>query len=235
MTASLARTIATIVTVIVVGATGTAQAQPGFHLIDATIDGIHAEMRAGRLSCTQLVQAYIDRIKAYDQAGPKLNAIQNVNPGALKQAAELDTKLKASGALAGSLHCIPVLIKDQFDTSFMPTTYGSALFKTFVPERNAAVVDRLQAAGAIILAKTNMGEFALAYSGSAFGDCHNAYDPSRSPSGSSCGTGAGIAANFGAVGVGEDTAARCAARPRTTTWSACDRRCNSPAAMACSQ
>jgi len=182
-----------------------APAQPRFRLIEATIDGIHAEMRAGRLSCTQLVQAYIDRIKAYDQAGPKLNAIQNVNPQALKQAAELDAGLKASGALAGPLHCIPVLIKDQFDTNFMPTTYGSALFKTFVPERNAAVVDRLQAAGAIILAKTNMGEFALAYSGSAFGDCHNAYDPSRSPSGSSCGTGAGIAANFGAVGIGEDT------------------------------
>ena len=182
-----------------------APAQPRFRLIEATIDGIHAEMRASRLSCTQLVQAYIDRIKAYDQAGPKLNAIQNVNPQALKQAAELDAGLKASGALAGPLHCIPVLIKDQFDTNFMPTTYGSALFKTFVPERNAAVVDRLQAAGAIILAKTNMGEFALAYSGSAFGDCHNAYDPSRSPSGSSCGTGAGIAANFGAVGIGEDT------------------------------
>ena len=66
-------------------------------------------------------------------------------------------------------------------------------------------MERLQAAGAIILAKTNMGEFAVAYSGSAFGDCHNAYDPKRSPSGSSCGTGAGIAANFGAVGIGEDT------------------------------
>src|SRR5262249_24594068 len=181
-----------------------APAQPRFHLIEATIDGIHAEMRAGRLSCTQLVQAYIERIKAYDQTGPKLNAVQNVNPHALKQAAELDAKLKAD-ALAGPLHCVPVLIKDQFDTNFMPTTYGSALFKTFVPERNAAVVDRLQAAGAIVLAKTNMGEFALAYSGSAFGDCHNAYDPCRSPSGSSCGTGAGIAANFGAVGIGEDT------------------------------
>src|SRR5215470_15877783 len=182
-----------------------APAQPRFHLIEATIDGIHAEMRAGRLSCTQLMQAYIDRIRAYDQAGPKLNAIQNVNPHALKQAADLDARLKASGALAGPLHCIPVLIKDQFDTNFMPTTYGSALFKTFVPERNAAVVDRLQAAGAIVLAKTNMGEFALAYSGSAFGDCHNAYDPRRSPSGSSCGTGVGIAANFAAVGIGEDT------------------------------
>jgi amidase len=179
--------------------------QPRFHLIEATIDGIHAELRAGRLSCVQLVRAYLNRIKAYDQAGPTLNAVQNVNRGALEQASELDAKLRTSGALAGPLHCIPVLLKDQFDTKFMPTTYGSALFKTFVPEENATVVDRLQAAGAIILAKTNMGEFAFAYSGSAFGDCHNAYDPGRSPSGSSCGTGAGIAANFGAVGIGEDT------------------------------
>ena len=97
-----------------------------------------------RAACVQqLVQAYLDRIAAYDQAGPSLNAVQNVNPGALKEAAELDAKLRTSGALAGPLHCIPVLMKDQFDTNFMPTTYGSALFKTFVPERNAAIVDRL--------------------------------------------------------------------------------------------
>jgi Asp-tRNA(Asn)/Glu-tRNA(Gln) amidotransferase A subunit family amidase len=203
MTASLARSIVIITIVTLAGA---AQAQqPRFHLQEATIDGIHTEMRAGRLSCTRLVQAYLDRIKAYDQAGPTLNTVQNTNPGALKQAAELDTRLRTSGALAGPLHCIPVLVKDQFNTNFMPTTYGSALFKTFVPEHNAAVVERLQAAGAIILAKNNMGEFAQAYSGSAFGDCHNAYDPRRSPSGSSCGTGAAIAANFGAVGIGEDT------------------------------
>src|SRR5437762_1798386 len=180
--------IAILTSIAAVTATGTAFAQSPFRLIEATVDGIHGEFRAGRLSCTRLVQAYLERIKAYDQTGPKLNAVQNVNPGALKQAAELDAKLQASGTLAGPLHCIPVLAKDQFDTSFMPTTYGSALFKTFVPERNATVIDRLQAAGAIILAKTNLGEFAFAYSGSAFGDCHNAYDPGRSPSGSSCGT-----------------------------------------------
>jgi Asp-tRNA(Asn)/Glu-tRNA(Gln) amidotransferase A subunit family amidase len=185
--------------------TATASAQARFHLIEATIDGIHEEMRAGRLSCVDLVSAYLNRIKTYDQSGPALNAIQSINTHAAKEAAELDARLKASGSLSGPLHCIPVLLKDQFDTNFMPTTYGSALFKGFVPESNAAVVERLRAAGAIILAKTNMGEFAFAYSGSAFGDCHNAYDPRRSPSGSSCGTGAGVAANFGAIGIGEDT------------------------------
>ena len=118
---------------------GAAHGQQRFRLIEATIDGIHGELRAGRLSCTQLVQAYLDRIAAYDQAGPVLNAVQNVNPGALKEAADLDAKLRTSGTLTGPLHCIPVLIKDQFDTNFMPTTYGSALFKTFVPQRNAAV------------------------------------------------------------------------------------------------
>jgi len=175
-----------------------------FHLMEGTIDSIHAAMRSGELTCTRLVQAYLDRIAAYDQVGPNLNAVQNVNPHALQEAARLDAALRSSGPV-GPLHCIPVLVKDEVDTSFMPTTYGSALFKTFVPPRNATIVDRLMAAGAIILAKANMGEFATAYSGSAFGDCHNAYDPRRSPSGSSCGTAVGVAANFAAAGIGEDT------------------------------
>ena len=200
-----ARKFACLMPIVLIMTAGAANAQERFHLIDTTIDGIHAELRAGRLSCVQLVQGYLERIKAYDQAGPALNAVQNVNPDALKQAAQLDAQRKVGANGIGPLHCIPVLVKDQVDTSFMPTTYGSALFKTFVPARNATIIDRLQAAGAIILAKTNMGEFAAAYSGSAFGDCHNAYAPSRSPSGSSCGTGVGIAANFGAVGIGEDT------------------------------
>jgi amidase len=176
-----------------------------FHVIEATIDGIEAERRAGRLTCTALVKAYLDRIAAYDQKGPTLNAVQNVNPNAMKIAAEMDQRFQATGTLAGPLDCIPVLVKDEVNTNFMPTTYGSAIFKTLVPPRSGTIVTRLQAAGAIILAKTNMGEFAQAYSGSAFGDCHNAYDPGRSPSGSSCGTGAGIAANFATVGIGEDT------------------------------
>ena len=185
-------------------ASGQSAAPATFHLQEATIGGIHAAMRSGELTCTRLVQAYLDRIAAYDQAGPKLNAVQNVNPHALARAGKLDAAWRTSGPV-GPLHCIPVLVKDEVDTSFMPTTYGSALFKTFVPPRNATIVERLEAAGAVILAKTNMGEFAQAYSGSAFGDCHNAYDPRRSPSGSSCGTAIGVAANFAAVGIGEDT------------------------------
>jgi hypothetical protein len=167
-----------------------AASQPtnNFDVVEATIDSIHAAMRSGGLTCTQLVQTYLDRIAAYDQAGPKLNAVQNVNPRALQQAADLDAKFKASSEMA-PLHCVPVLLKDQIETDFMPTTYGSAMFKTFVPKRNATVVERLQRASAIILAKT--GEFAAGGSGSAFGDCHNAYDPAYFASGSSCGTGIG--------------------------------------------
>ena len=182
-------------------------AQPAntFDVVEATIDGIHTAMRSGALTGTQLVQSYLDRIAAYDQTGPKLNAVQNVNPHALREAADLDARFKASGRMA-SLHCIPVLLKDQVETDFMPTTYGSAMFKTFVPKRTGTVVDRLRQAGAIILAKTNLGEFAAGGSGSAFGDCRNAYNPAYYASGSSCGTGVGVAANFGAVGIGEDTA-----------------------------
>jgi Asp-tRNA(Asn)/Glu-tRNA(Gln) amidotransferase A subunit family amidase len=200
----------TFLALLIMGATGSVHAQPRadgapFHVLEATIDGIHAELRSGRLSCVQLVQFYLNRIAAYDQAGPALNAVQNVNPAALKAASDRDAGFEASGAFSGPLHCIPVLVKDNVATDFMPTTYGSALFKTFVPRKNATIIERLHAAGAIILAKANMGEFSQGYSGSAFGDCRNAYDPRRSPSGSSCGTGVGIAANFAAVGIGEDS------------------------------
>ena len=161
-------------------------------------------MRSGQLTCTQLVQAYLNRIAAYDQAGPKLNAVQTVNPNALAVAAKLDAVFQASGPV-GPLHCIPVLVKDEIETNFMPTTYGSAIFKHFTLPLNATIVDRLQGAGAIILGKANLGEFASGYAGTAFGECHNAYDPTRDPGGSSCGTGVGIAANFATVGIGEDT------------------------------
>lgn len=195
----------------IICAAGSVYAQPQsqsdapFHLIEANIDSIHVELRSKRLTCVQLIQFYLDRIEAYDQRGPTLNAIQNINPAALTIAGDMDASFSASGEFSGRLHCIPVLVKDAVNTDFMPTTYGSAIFKTFVPRESATIIEKLRAAGAIILAKTNMGEFARGYSGSAFGDCHNAYDPGRSPSGSSCGTGVGIAANFAAVGIGEDT------------------------------
>ena len=175
-----------------------------FQVEEATIAEVHAAFLSGDLTCVTLVQTYLDRIEAYDQQGPRLNTIANLNPRALDEAATLDEALD-SGGLTGPLHCIPVLLKDQVETSDMPTTYGSALFADFVPDRDATIVTRMKEAGALILAKTNMGEFASRYVGSGFGMIRNAYDPRRNPSGSSGGTGVGIAANFGMVGIGEDT------------------------------
>src|SRR5215471_2644579 len=176
----------------------------GFHLMEATIDDIHAAFQSKRITCRQLVSLYLNRIEAYDKSGPRLNAIQTLNPRALQEAERLDSAYASSGPV-GPLHCIPVLLKDQVETSDMPTTYGSAIFKDFVPRRDATITIRMKKAGAIILAKTTMGEFAAGNIGSAFGISRNAYDPARSPAGSSSGSGAGIAANFAAVGIGEDT------------------------------
>jgi amidase len=175
-----------------------------FEVMETTIAKVHAAFAAGTLTCRALVQAYLDRIAAYDQAGPAINAIQNLNPRALATADSLDA-VGRSRAPRGPLHCVPVLLKDQVETRGMPTTYGSILFRDFVPKRDATIVRRLEAAGAIILAKTTMGEFAARYVGSGSGIIRNAYDPTRNPSGSSGGTASGIAANFGLVGIGEDT------------------------------
>jgi Asp-tRNA(Asn)/Glu-tRNA(Gln) amidotransferase A subunit family amidase len=179
-------------------------AAQGFEFLEATIAEAHAAMERGSISCRSLIEGYIDRIEAFDQAGPRLNAVQHLNERALEEADALDAAMR-SGGMVGPLHCIPVLLKDQVETGDMPTTYGSALFADFVPTRDATIVTRMKEAGAIILAKTNMGEFAARYVGSAFGVVRNAYDPTRNPSGSSGGTAAGIAAGFGIVGIGEDT------------------------------
>ena len=116
----------------------------------------------------------------------------------------MDARMRTSEVI-GPLHGIPVVVKDQVETSDMPTTYGSTLFRDFVPARDATVVRRLRGAGAVILAKTTMGELAAGYAGGAFGACRNAYDPSRDPSGSSSGSGVAVAANLAMLAVGEDT------------------------------
>jgi amidase len=186
------------------GAAPTPQRGTPFHLLEATIDGIHAAMRSGDLTCRQLVGLYLNRIEAYNREGPALNAIQTVNPRALDEAERLDAQLRTSGP-AGPLHCIPVLVKDQVEVRDMPTTYGSALFRDFVPDRDATAVERIKAAGGIVLAKTTMGEFAAWFAGSGFGVCRNPYDPERDPGGSSCGSGVGVSANLGMLAIGEDT------------------------------
>lgn len=180
------------------------QAPSAFQPVEATIDDVRSATAAKRITCRDVVQSYLRRIDAYNKSGPALNAVQSVNGRALQEAERLDTQLAASGPV-GPLHCVPVLVKDQVETSDMPTSYGSAVFKDFTPQRDATVVARLRKAGAVLIAKTTMGEFAQGYVGSAFGVVRNAYDPTRIASGSSGGTGAGVAASFGTVGIGEDT------------------------------
>jgi amidase len=126
---------------------------------EATIADIHAAMQAGVLTCRALVQMYLERIDAYDKKGPVLNAIVLVNPNALTLAETLDARFAQSG-LTGPLHCIPIIVKDNYSTVDMPTTAGSLSLQGFVPPTDAFQVQKLRAAGAIMLVKSNMAEFA---------------------------------------------------------------------------
>jgi amidase len=147
---------------------------------------------------------YLDRINAFDKKGPKLNSIISVNPKALEEADRLDAAFKRSG-MVGPLHGIPVILKDMIDATGMPTTEGSIVLKNFYPDKDAFIVERMKQAGAIILAKATLSEYATGDTyGSLFGATKNPYDIKRTPGGSSGGTGASIAANFGAIGVGEE-------------------------------
>ena len=120
---------------------GIAGAQ-SFRLLEATVDDVQAALATGQITCRELVQQYLDRIEAYDQTGPALNAVQYVNPRALQRAESLDIAFAASGP-TGPLHCIPVLLKDQVETRIMPTTYGSARSsQRSVPQRLASGMDR---------------------------------------------------------------------------------------------
>lgn len=154
-----------------------------FDLLETTIADIHAAFAAGKLTCRELVQAYIDRIEAYDKRGPAINAIITVNDSALKEADRLDAAFKSSG-LTGPLHGIPIIVKDQADAVGMPTTLGSVLFKDYYPDRDAFVVEKLKNAGAIILAKATLGELGGGDThGSLFGSTKNPYDLERTAGG----------------------------------------------------
>jgi hypothetical protein len=130
-----------------------------FEVTEATIDEVQSALRDGRVTCQKLVDAYLARIQAYDKAGPALNAVQTINTRAREQADRLDAVFKASGPV-GRLHCVPTLVKDQIDTMELPTTHGFVGFKDFLPQSDATVVARLKAAGALIIGKATMGEFA---------------------------------------------------------------------------
>jgi Asp-tRNA(Asn)/Glu-tRNA(Gln) amidotransferase A subunit family amidase len=185
-----------------------ARAQQRFRLEETTIADVHAAMRAGTLTCHALVQAYLDRIDAYDKKGPSFNAITVVNPDALTIADSLDRRFRASKQLVGPLHCVPMIVKDNMQTIGLQTAAGNVALKGYAPHKDAFEVARVKRAGAIVLAKSNMAEFAfspLETVNSLQGYSHNPYDTSRVTAGSSGGTAAAVAANLGEVGLGTDT------------------------------
>jgi amidase len=180
---------------------------PSFQIVEASIDDIHAAYSSGALTVHQLVQAYLDRISAYDKSGPTINSIITLNPHALEEADKLDAAFKRSG-LVGPLHGIPVLVKDEIDAAGMPTTLGTVVFRDYRPPRDAFAVEQLRKAGAIILGKTTLSEYAAGDTyGSMFGVTRNPYDLERTVGGSSGGSGAALAANLTAVALGEETLA----------------------------
>src|SRR4030088_682251 len=177
-----------------------------FHLMETSIADIHKAMQAGTLTCHDLAQQYLDRITAYDQQGPALKSMLYINPQSLQQADAMDQEFKRTHKLK-PLSCVPIVLKDNFDTADMPTTAGSLTLKGAQPEKDAFAVTRLREAGALILGKANLQEFAsggISVS-SLGGQVKNPYDLTRTPGGSSGGTGAAVAANFAAAGTGSDT------------------------------
>jgi Asp-tRNA(Asn)/Glu-tRNA(Gln) amidotransferase A subunit family amidase len=178
-----------------------------FEVEEATIAAIHKAFYDGTLTARALVQAYLDRVDAYDRNGPTLNSIVTINPNALAEADRLDDAYKKEGKFTGPMHGVPVLVKDQVETQGIMTTFGSIAIDGHMPERDATAISKLKAAGAIILAKTAMPDFATSWFGfsSKSGETRNPYVLERDPGGSSSGTGAAVAASLGAVGIGEDT------------------------------
>src|ERR1700736_6792453 len=178
-----------------------------FHLDEATISAVHAAYKSGALTSVRLVQAYLERIRACDQAGPKLNVVIFLNPRALEEAAALDEHFRRTGKFVGPLHGIPVLLKDNVNTNDMPTTGGSLSLAGFMPATDSTITQKLRKAGAILLAKVNLHEFAIwgETVSSIRGQTLNPYDLTRTPGGSSGGTGTGLAANLAIAGIGTDT------------------------------
>lgn len=180
-------------------------AQRAIALDTATVADLQAAFGAGTLTAERLVQMCLDRIRAFDAQGPTLRAVITVNTRALETARALDAERKTKGPRS-PLHGIPVLLKDNIDTADMPTTAGSLMLEGSIPPDDAFLVKRLRDAGAIVLAKLNMSEFASGPAHSSLGgQILNPHALARSPSGSSGGTGVAIAAGYGIVGFGTDT------------------------------
>lgn len=191
--------------------TPAASTVPAFAFDEADIAGLQQRMAKGDLTSHALTQAYLDRIAAIDKAGPTLNSVIELNPRALAEADALDAERK-TGKVRGPMHGMPVLLKDNIDAVPMVNSGGSLALANNKPSRDAFLVQRLRAAGAVILGKTNLSEWAnfrstrasSGWSGRG-GQTKNPYALDRNPCGSSAGTGTAIAANLAVVGVGTET------------------------------
>jgi amidase len=189
-----------------------ARAVPEFELEEATVAQLQQGMESGRWTARALTEEYLRRIEQIDRHGPELRSILETNPDALAIADELDRERRARGA-RGPLHGIPVLLKDNIDTADrMTTTAGSLALEGSIAAQDSGVAQRLRAAGAVLLAKTNLSEWAnirSEHSSSGWsgrgGQCRNPYALDRNPCGSSSGSGAAASANLGAVAIGTET------------------------------
>ena len=185
---------------------------PSFEFDEVTVDDLQRMMESGEHTARSITQAYIERIEAMDRQGPELRSMIEINPDALEIADELDAERRASGP-RGPLHGIPVALKDNLDThDRMTTTAGSLALEGSIPPRDSFVAERLRAAGAILLGKANMSEWAYfrgerATSGwsARGGQCVNPYALNRNPCGSSSGSGVAASANLCALTVGTET------------------------------
>lgn len=180
------------------------EAPAHFDLENANVESINAAFDAGTLTSEKLVALYLARISVYNKRGPNINAFINIHPDPLSMARELDEERQTRGPRS-PLHGIPVVLKDNYNTSDLPTTGGSVALKDVYPVREAHVVQRLRGAGAIILGKTNLTEMVHAGLDTSLGGrTSNPWDLTRTPGESSSGTGAALAANFAPIGMGSD-------------------------------
>jgi len=180
-------------------------------LEEITVTELQERYESGELTTRQVVQAYLDRIEAVDRSGPSLNSVLTVNPDALDIAGRLDRE-RQDGNVRGPLHGIPILLKDNINTADMPTTAGSMFLEGSIPPNDAFITSRLREAGAVILGKTNLSEWAnfhSSFSSSGWsalgGQVHNPYEVSRNPCGSSAGSGVAASANFTTLAIGTET------------------------------
>src|SRR5688572_2243383 len=196
---------AALVAVLVASTLAPLSARKTLDLDGATIADINAAFKAGTLTSEKLVQMSLARIEAYDRKGPALRAMILVNPKALDTARALDAERTTKGPRS-ALHGIPVILKDNFDTADMPTTAGSLLLEGSIPPDDAFLVKKLRAAGAVIIGKANLSEFASGAAHSSLGgQARNPHDLLRTPSGSSGGSGVAVAAGYAMLALGTDT------------------------------